>query len=245
MLKYNKVYFLHIPKTGGRFLTKYILRPMDEIFKNNGIELIKMPENVMQHGGWHSTIDDKTYIITVFREPAEFFVSAVCHMMASKNGLIDEENWHIVKDNNKTLHVEKEDVYETLSRWHYINNFQAKNFAMHPIDKSMMHQAIIDSENNVILNKELVYESISRTNLMIRHKDLKNMNYELLVNKIQHDLGIEISLDLSKINKEHFKNHASEFLFNKLTEEDKNNIVKSFDFDKEIYDNDSLFWVPS
>lgn len=242
-MKYNKVYFLHIPKTGGRFLTKYILRPMDGILQNNGIELVKMPEDVRQHGGWHSLIDDQTYIITIFREPSEFFVSAVCHMMASRNGLIDEENWHILKDNDKILHVEKEELYGALSRWHYINNFQAKNFAMHPVEKSMMQQAIIDSENNYVLDKGLVYERINRTNLMIRHKDLKDMDYNLLVNKIGQDLGIDINLNLSEINKEYFKNHASESLFNRLTQEDKDNICKSFDLDKEIYENDSLFWT--
>ena len=48
MTKYNKVYFLHIPKTGGRFLTKYILRPIENILKDNGIELVKSPED-MRH----------------------------------------------------------------------------------------------------------------------------------------------------------------------------------------------------
>ena len=79
---------------------------------------------------------------------------------------------------------------------------------------------------------------------MIRNKDLKSIDYSLLVNKISEDLGIEINLDFSQINKEFFKNNASEFLFNTLTQEDKDHINKNFMLDKEIYENDSLFWNP-
>lgn len=246
MSKYNKVYFLHIPKTGGRFLTKYILRPMENILKDNGIELVKSPEDMRQHAGWPYWIDDQTYIITVFRDPCEFFVSSVCHSEAGKKGLIDETQWHIIKESGKDLRVSKKELYDTLLRWDYMKDFQSQNFMIStdPEVKSILHESKMRYENNVVLNKKELYDKINRVNLMIRTKDLKSMDYSLLINKISKDLGISINLDLPKIDKSYFKNNASEFLFNSLTQEDKDNINKSFVLDKEIYENDSLFWSP-
>lgn len=246
MSKYNKVYFLHIPKTGGRFLTKYILQPMDNVLKDNGIELVKSPEDMRQHAGWPSWIDDQTYIIAVFREPCEFFVSSVCHAAAGKKGLIDKEKWHIVKENGKDLRVDKQELYDTLSIWGYINNFQSQNFMLSPNPevRSILHESMAQHKDQIVLDKKKLYDRVNRTNLMIRNSDLRSIDYSLLVNKISEDLGIEINIDLSEINKEYFKNSASEFLFDTLTQEDKDHINQSFMIDKEIYENDSLFWNP-
>ena len=43
----------------------------------------------------------------------------------------------------------------------------------------------------------------------------------------------------------YFKNDASERLFNSLTQSEKDSILENFKLDKEIYENDSLFWNPS
>jgi hypothetical protein len=246
MPKYNKVYFLHIPKTGGRFLIKYILRPMENILKDNGIELVKSPEDVRQHAGWPSWIDDQTYVIAVFREPCEFFVSSVCHAVAGKRGLIDQEKWYIIKEEGKDLRVDKQELYDTLLLWEYMKDFQSQNFVLSPDPetKSILHESKMQYENKIVLNKKEVYDKVNRTNLMIRNKDLRSMDYSLLVNKISEDLGVKINLDFSQIDKEYFKNSASEFLFNTLTQEDKDYINQNFMIDKEIYENDSLFWNP-
>jgi hypothetical protein len=71
------------------------------------------------------------------------------------------------------------------------------------------------------------------------------MDYSLLLNKISTDLDVDLTLDLSSISKNYFKNAASEKLFNKLTDIDKSFIYQNFNFDKEIYENNSLFWQPS
>lgn len=241
-MHYNKFYFLHIPKTGGRFLTKYIFRPIKDILKENNIELIETSEDVMQHSGWPSWIDDQTYIFTVFRDPSEFFVSAVCHSEASKNNLIDETRWHILKDKGESLKVTKIDMYNSLSDWKYMENFQSKNFILQPTKKSIIQEAMQEYNKHSSIDKKLVFDRIKRTNLLIRHKDLKSMDYKLLLNKLSQDLNINIDIDISNIDREHFKNKASELLFNSLNQEDKNLINKHFSLDKEIYEDDSLFW---
>jgi hypothetical protein len=245
MSKYNKVYFLHIPKTGGRFLTKYIFRPMESILADNGIELVKSPEDMRQHAGWPSWIDDKTYIVSVFRDPCEFFVSAVCHAVAIKNKLVDQDNWDVIKEGNDSFTVDKDELYGALDRWEYIKDFQSQNFALSPDPErmSVLHESMAKHKNNESFDTEEIYKRIKRVDLMIRHKDLKFMDYNLLVDKIAEDLGIEIDINISSADKEYFKNKSSEVLFNSLNQEDKDFIGKHFPLDKEIYDDDSLFWA--
>lgn len=247
MSKYNKVYFLHIPKTGGRFLTKYILRPIEEQLLKNNIELVRTPEDMRQHAGWPSWIDDQTYIISLFRDPCEFFVSAVSHSVAIKNNLVDQNNWNVIKNNNNDFRVDKSELYDALEKWSFMKDFQSQNFILSPNVEmiSILQYARIKYESKESVNKDEIYKRIKRINLMIRHKDLKFMNYDLLVNKISEDLGINIKLETTNVDKEYFKNKASEILFNSLTVEDKSIICENFKLDKEIYDNDSLFWVPS
>ena len=71
------------------------------------------------------------------------------------------------------------------------------------------------------------------------------MDYSLLLNKISTDLEVDVTLDFSSMSKDYFKNAASEKLFNKLTDIDKRFIYQNFNFDKEIYENNSLFCQPN
>lgn len=243
MTKYNKVYFLHIPKSGGRFFTKYIINQIEPILKENGIDILQLPEKVKKHGGWHKDIDDQTYIISVFRDPVEFFVSAIAHMMADQNGLVDNDNDFIIKDKERILEISKTFLFEQLDQIKYLKDFQSQNFILSPQERFILHEAQSYYNKNFIFDKTLIYERLSRVNLMMRHKDLKNMDYNKLISKISNDLGINIPIDFSLVDREHYKNNSSENLFNKLNENDIKKIYNNFLFDKEIYDNDSLFWT--
>jgi hypothetical protein len=93
------------------------------------------------------------------------------------------------------------------------------------------------------IDTKLLMDRVNRTNLIIRHSDLKDIDYDILINKISQDLGIRLNIDTSLIDKERYKNNNSGLLFNKLSGEDINKIYKNFSLDKEIYDNESLFWT--
>ncbi len=244
MLKYDKLYFLHIPKTGGRFFTKYIIRPIEKNLEQNGIKLVQLPPNVNKHGGWHKDIDDRTYVVSVIRDPVEFFVSLVAHIASDQNGLIDHENDQIVKNNSTILDIDKQFLFDKMEELKYLNNFQSQNFILTPEDNNFVTYSR-KMYNNFGLNidTQLLYERVKRTNLLIRHTDLKSMDYSILVDKISDDLGIKLNINTSIINKEIYKNNNSEFLLNKLNSEDIEKIYKNFMLDKEIYENDSIFWT--
>jgi hypothetical protein len=238
--KYNKVYFLHIPKTGGRFFVKYILDPIEDILKENNIEVIKEKEKDFPHSGWHKDIDENTYIITLFRDPAEFFISAISHLIYEDSGLLDDG---IVKKDSPILDIDKETLYKELKKFKILQNFQSQNFILSPKNKiDIVKESVNYYLKNKSFNSELAYERIKRVNLMIRQKDLKIMDYSKLIKKISEDLKINIEIELLNIDKENFKNNSSELLFNKLTKEDLEIIYKNFLFDKKIHEDDSLFW---
>ncbi len=243
MPKYNKVYFLHIPKTGGRFFTKYIINQIEPILKENCIDILQLPEKVKKHGGWHEGIDDNTYIISVFRDPVEFFVSAVAHMVADQEKMVDKANDFVVIDNHKVIDISKEFLFDRLDQIKYLKDFQSQNFILCPKESFILHQARQYYDENFVFDKDLIYKRIARVNLMIRHKDLKSMDYNILIDKMSKDLEINIPIDISSADREEYKNNSSDALFSKLDKDDIQKVYNNFLFDKEIYENDSLFWT--
>jgi hypothetical protein len=242
MSKYNKLYFLHIPKTGGRFFTKYILDPISDTLKESSIEVIKPPANALKHGGWHNDIDENTYIISVFRDPVEFFVSAVAHMAGEQAGIIDQDKDYISKEGSSVLDIDKSFLFNRLKELPYMKDFQSQNFFLSPQEIPLITEVRRHHNQNKTINYDTIKERINRVNLLIRHSDLRSMDYSLLLKKISEDLGISIEIDLSSADRKHYKNNSSEVLFNKLDSKDKEKIYDNFLFDKEIYENDSLFW---
>ena len=243
MSNYNKFYFLHIPKTGGRFFTKYIVNQIEDALKQNNIDIIKPPDNALKHGGWHKDIDDNTYIVSVFRDPVEFFISAISHMHAQQSGLIDENNDFIIKSGSDALDIPVEFVHKKLEQLKYLKDFQSQNFILSPTEKPILQESMSAHFNNKDFDKNLIVQRIKRINLLIRQRDLKSIDYSLLINKISSDLGIDIDIDTSLADREHYKNNSSEILFNKLTKEDMELIYNSFLFDKQIYEDSSLCWA--
>lgn len=245
MKRYNKFYFLHVPKTGGRFFTEYILKPIEKTLEESGIEILRLPAGVNKHGGWHKDIDENTYVVSILRDPVEFLVSLVAHMESDKHGLIDHQNDQIINDKTITLDIDKQLLFNTIEELKYLKNFQSQNFILTPEDNNVvtysrrLHNNGFDFDANIAL----LNERINKTSLMIRNIDLKFMNYSILLKKISNDLGIKINIDTSLINSDLYENNNSKTLLNKLTNEDTKEIYKNFIIDKKIYDNDALFWT--
>lgn len=242
---YDKFYFLHIPKTGGRFFTKYIIGPIESQLKANGIDILEIPNGIQRHGGWHKDIDETTYIVSLFRDPAKQFVSSIAHMVAAKEGLIDEDNNFILKDKSEVLYIDKDFLFNMLEELKYLKNFQSQNFVLTTDKFPILTESRRAYQQNKKFDINLIHERVKRVNLMIRNEDLISLDYSVLINKLSKDLKVKIEIDLLNLDKEHFKNNSSENLFNKLNQKDIDTIYKNFMLDKEIYEDDSLFWNPN
>ena len=84
-------------------------------------------------------IDDKTYIISIFRDPAEHFVSIIAHMIANEKGFMDQNQNFIVTDGVKDLDIDKQEIYNIMDELKYLKNFQAQNFLLEPNGEPLLH----------------------------------------------------------------------------------------------------------
>lgn len=260
-MKYNSFYFLHIPKTGGRFLTAYVLEPLYEIFKKNNIKVLQIPDVLdehghftpKRHGGWHKDIDENTYIVSIFREPIRFAASFYTHQVSTIEGfngikLQDMEyGTEELKNLQKNEHLDKEKFIDWISHHHYIFNMQCKNIILtvsddkHIVDESGEYTRELH-DNNKKLDRSTLFDRIKRINMFIRQEDLETMDYQVLADKILKDLGIEEKIVLPKPDMEYFRNFASSNLYETLNSDDMIRLLRYFKADDEVYSNKDLFW---
>ena len=79
--KYKDFYFLHIRKTGGRYVKLFILKNL-----KNSINVIETGE---KHSGWIDKITPETYVFTVFRDPVKQICSLYAHAVSQKANLLE------------------------------------------------------------------------------------------------------------------------------------------------------------
>lgn len=245
-MKYKTFYFLHIPKTGGRFVKRLIIDPIKNILKENGIEILEKNPKLWHHG-WHREIDDNTYIFSIIRDPVSWSVSYFTHLKYQENKAIDIslDNFHS-QEIIKKVGLEKYQIFEWLEKESYRENYQSKNFLLNPaLDyKIRMDQFFKNAQAlGYEIDKEKLYNRIYRVNLLMRNEDFKVVDYNLLINKIFQDLGISSDYKIeSELNRNHLSIETSPELYSTLDDFDKKAIRDIMSIDQEIYDNDNLFW---
>ena len=233
--KYKNFYFLHIPKTGGRYVRTYILNQLE-----NKIDILGDD----RHDGWIDDISDDTYVFSILRDPVKYVCSVYAHTVSQKAGFIEYSNdrgrhTDFIKKDIVNISLDKKYMFDWLAvnPWRY--NLQSKEILHGTTGKKNVIDNIVQKyifHSNV--DKELLYKRLNRINLLIRQTSLYNA--ESVAQKICDDLGIEMAGEIQKDNLT-FHNIASTNLYNSLTEEDKAKIEELFDIDLEIYNNHSIF----
>jgi hypothetical protein len=231
-LKYNKFYFLHISKTSGRHIRETIIRPIVEQLNDNGIEVIFEHHS---HSGWHSRIDDKTYIISSLRDPAEQAISLYAHRVAlTSRGEPKPKGEY---DENDLTPKEFFIWMENLSLY---PNFQTKNFLF---DESFLKKSDDDPDNHIddkiFINEELLKTRRGKVNLFLNGKSLKKRELEIQ-QKIFEDLEIDakpIHVDMN-VN---LYNPESKNLYEKFSKEEIGLIRKYNSVDDYFYKNTLYF----
>jgi len=208
---------LHIPKTGGRWLTS----KMEDVFDYFDYNKIKIINNkneyknnsfgerngadatkYYEHQGWHSEIDKDTFILTVFRDP----IKQLCSLWTNSNENFIYENGLkkeiFLKDmSSKSPYLNNQSV--SLS-----NSTKLKNFGIgfKTLDIDFLINRI-DRINKIILLQE---------NEIDYNKEIKN-----LLSLMQIDLPTKIEKWQNNVASYKNKNPMSKSLFNSLSDEEK------------------------
>jgi Sulfotransferase family len=237
---YKNIYFLHIPKSAGRYVYHCALAPMESIIVENNIRIdVHHTSGANAHQMWCKVlIDDFTYIISSFRDPVERLVSHYCHVMTlNKMGLkiADKE----VKPISKELFLEWVEENKNPQA-----DFQAKNFLLETTQTltTFDFKALF---TDVVVTEKDIKAKLKRTNLLIRSEDLTEENTKKLRQKILLDLNIDADIsDIPIPINPYFTNELSAEIYKQLTEDEKAKLYALNPLDTKIYKTDAYFWNP-
>jgi hypothetical protein len=236
MTTHKKFYFLHIPKTGGRYVKSYIL---DQI--KNKVEVIDKQE---RHSGWIEDIDENTYVFSILRDPVKMICSQYAHLVSQKAGLIEDsldmdQHTDHIKQNIVNINLDKHHFLKWIYANPWMYNLQSKEILNGSTENKNVMDVIVQKHTfTKNVDKDLLYERLNRINLLVRQVSLYNP--ESLAQKICNDLNIDLAGEIEK-DTSTYHNMASSNLYNSLTEEEISWIEDLFAVDVEIYNNHSIF----
>jgi hypothetical protein len=201
-------YHLHVSRTNGRFLHKYVLRDILQASKSHDKKFLipeVIPENWTHHG-WNDLIDDDTYIICSLRDPVEAIVSYNLSFSAIAS---------------------KEDFFNRLN---LVTNIQSRSFIRWEKNK-------VDPHEDVELDRELILSRLRRVDMLIDSKDINIATYNKIKKKISEDLnfsGIEYPEDLQDIDD--FRGRGVREFIESLSEEEVLKIKEVNAMDVALYE---------
>jgi hypothetical protein len=225
MNTYNKLYFLHIPKNGGRYIIYNVLDPIREQLEQNNIKILNPKK--FDHSNWHSKIDDQTYVISVLREPSSQIISLYVHEKTTdiRGRLIT----------NKDFILSKRKFYKEIIIDKNYQNFQSKSFMRNEFGDFGLRGP------KTIIDNELLEKRINRVNLLLNNNDLKQ-NAIKIQQKIFLDLGIDGLTKIPKVSGLFYNPH-SEYFYDQFLNLEKDLIAKYNKIDNILYKNANYYTI--
>ena len=218
--QYDKFYFLHIPKTGGRYFKKIAVYPLSLISKKTNKKLRFIIST--DHNGWVPEIDDKTYVVSIVRDP----VKLACSWRLYFGN--DGKNHNLDMNNKASLDIVKNGLFSHLEQSTWLHDFQAKNLTKHykySNDSVLM--------NNESVDKNLLYKNLERINFLFTQDYLESNPIDIC-QKVFNDHG-EIFLNSELLKYDNFRQINSKILYESLSENEIEKIRSYFKLDMEIY----------
>lgn len=251
-MQYDSFYFLHMAKCDGRRFIDIFVNPLiksnpdlkcytEYYTKQQGWSNKDNPavrEEDLAHQGWDSRISDSTYIVSILRDPIEraasWYAMVVDNKVKVKLGSRQETKLYL--DKNKFI-----DFVKNNTRFHnYYSKMILNDFTNN--GSAIFNNSLLQNEENI----KIAMSRFKRIDILLKMKDLANMDKVDISSKIIEDLNCNIFYpDLGKNKKSSpYTLPASKLLYDSLTEEDKNNLSQYLNIDYAIYNDDSLFWKP-
>ena len=202
----KNIYFIHIAGTGGRSLKEYVLNPL----------LNKNAKIVGKHNGWSNSINDSTYIISIFREPVKHACGFYLHFLYKKKYGTDIKKLFLEHYRNS------ESLY----------NFQSKNFII--AGQAFNYGTGKYFNSDIIeIDEDLLEKRVSRIDLLIS-QDLLFHDIQYVANILAEDLDLH-RIQIDNVDKYKHVNGMSADLYNSLTENEKEEIKRYNSIDYKIY----------
>ncbi len=238
---HNSFYFLHIPKTAGRFFTHNVVVPLREVLLKNNIHTFYDRETYVAHQHWANFITDKTYVTSLIRDPIKHAVSSYAHYTMLDSGA------------QRTVPLGAEEYNkEDMFRWweyhlEFLSNQQCKNFLIEDpgISEDGKKYGYGNSPimKDCIVTKDIILKRFENVSLLIKSDNLHLSNINKIYKKILKDFNIynvEINHKIQKAS--NYWNPDSTRIYNSLNEKDKERILSYSPIDAEIYNTSSLFY---
>ena len=234
--KFDSFYFLHIPKTAGRFIREEVIYPLVPTITGAGISFIghTLEPNPF-HIGWVDEISQKTYLVSSFRNPVEQAVSYFCERTT---------NWGRHVNAPASMADEmftKEKMLRQIKKVPYFYENHQSKFFMY--NGAWMNSSKRDYSLDPKDHQELIYGRVRRLNLFLKINPEPFYSIPL-AKKICLDLNIVFPERKFSSNEGFlpiFTNERSKRIYSELTEGEKDFIMEMSSLDAEIYFNDSLF----
>ena len=213
-------------KTGGRYIRRNVLTPIITQLADVGIEIIM--DEVDAHLGWHSRIDDQTYVFTVVRDPAEQSVSYFAHLVCLDDSGKIKEDYDSSKLNIDTLiHV--------LNNNPSFPNLQARSYLHDETNRNKQYGTRTSFDHDLFMERK------NKVNLFLDFKEIAGQDLAIQ-KKIFDDLGVDgIPVDYTSRS---FYNFESKDLFDSLSDKEKEMIRKYNKIDYDLYKN-TEYWHPN
>jgi len=217
-MDFDSIYYLHIHKTGGRWLFLKSHEVLKNLIDLNKFKILNPSGTDESHWGWIPEITNKTFIYTSFREPVKQICSLYVHsnniekIKLDKNKFFkDLKAYPNLYSNNQSKHLCYNNMNGILNIWAEKCPQPSLELAMKRIKRI---NCIFLINNNILTKKDL-------TNKFINKNILDNTDNDILDNTD---------------NKNYlFSNDCSKILYNSLTDEEKE-IVRSYSpIDQQVY----------
>lgn len=250
-MNYESFYFLHMPKCDGRRFIDDIVLPLK--YSNPDLKMLSQlmgdwdgsGNDHYPHQGWKGSITDKTYTLTILRDPIE---RAASHF-----------SFHIVTLFKKTfgngydINFLKDSFIKCVEEEESMKNYYFKNF-LYDLSDSKKRKKLFKNkimyDNHIIKNpknNELVFNRLKKINLILDTETFNIIDKKLIGEKISKDIGCNKPLFPLGINHKipfwpEYTNQESKDLYSLLNDNDKDYLKGFFDLDYKIYNNKELFW---
>ena len=216
--KYKKFYFLHIPKTGGRYLNEIAIHPMSGELNTIGINWL----NSKDHDGWVKEIDEDTYTVCILRDPVKLACSYFLFFYDyGKLQKLNLKNYNILREVRIFF-------FEFLKTDLWFHNFQSRylteDFSILPISLDL---------GPAILDKDIINEKLDSISFLFTQDYLESNPLDI-ANKIFNDIGI-LHSEINITKTDEFRQISSKILYDSLSKDEIDLISSYFEFDYDIY----------